>query len=264
MAKKRGRPSRRSDYWEHEFARQKSELWKIAEDEEFKHCMDKDSFRGIYYDPVKVISNYGRVWTLTTHSFMKPYRNRLRGYHRVDVTVAGKRHNPNKTMFVHGMVANYFCNKDAVKLYGEENVEAHHTKAFDRTIKIYERQPEDGKKFYINCWKYLEWTEKKTEHKKITKLQYGNVPDETEDAVLYRSAQEHHPLSELRTTVRIQEELTPERKEEMGLPEEAEYIVNKTESVKVVFDPSDPKPDNLVEPKSEVLRKSVGLEAQED
>lgn len=194
---------------------------------------------------------------------MKPYKDKRRGYYRVDVTSAGKRHNPSETMFVHRMVANYFCNKDAVKLYGEENVEAHHAKAFKRTIEIYENQPEEGKKFYINYWKYLEWTEK-TEHDKIDNLQYRAIPKGTEDGIIYASAQ-YHPMSEVRTTVRKIEELTPERKKELNLPEDAENQIAQTHTVKLVFDSSvDPKPkkkpDNLVEPKTAPLRKFVGLE----
>lgn len=183
MAKKRGPKVPNIRTCERLFREQQSRFWKIAKDEEFRHCIDKESFHGEFYDPEKVISNYGRIWSLNTEDFIHSYqKEKPDGYFVIDVSAAGKRHNispksgkPRAKMFIHRAVANYFCDKTAVSIYGEDNVEAHHSYSHKKTLPFYKPERNKHNKYWINYWEYLHWTDK-DQHSEITQDQ-KTIPD---------------------------------------------------------------------------------------
>lgn len=164
------------DIWIQAYNEQEPDIWKIAEDEKFKQCLDRQSFNGKFYDPKKVISNYGRVWSLNVCRFIKQDRS-ISGYYRVPVSALGKTINPRNHLMIHQTVANYFCDKKAVEIYGEANVKAHHKYSHKKTHLFY--KPEKGKynKYWINYWGYIHWTVE-DEHDRITRQQKA-IPDPT-------------------------------------------------------------------------------------
>lgn len=178
MAKKKGRTVPNIRTCRRLFEEQKAKFWKVAKDEEFKHCTDKDAFSGEFYDPEKVLSNYGRVWSLVSEKFIKTCKRQLPdGYYVTDVSASGQIHNinprtkkPRTKMSIHRAVAYYFCDKKAVEIYGEKNVEAHHKASYTATLPFYDSQKGRYKKYWINNWKNLEWTVK-DEHNRITQKQ---------------------------------------------------------------------------------------------
>lgn len=89
----------------------------------YKHCTDTISFNGRYFVPCWVVTSKSRIWSLKLSRWIKTYREKKR-----DCVYAS---NPKRTLSVHLLVANYFCDKSVVELYGEENVEGHHEESFD-------------------------------------------------------------------------------------------------------------------------------------
>lgn len=91
-----------------------------GEVEQWKRCLDKDTFGGRCYCPAYVISSFGRIWSLEkgkNGGLMKPFRSkskRTEGYWKVKVSESGNTriYNPVKNSFIHKLVATYFCDLD--------------------------------------------------------------------------------------------------------------------------------------------------------
>lgn len=101
----------------------------INEGEDYKHCLDKESFNGSYYDPMIVITSEGRIWSLYKESFLKlGGMVNAHGYLRVKVSKAAKEYNHTSTTLVHNLVANYFCDKKLIEIMEEDYtaVQVHH------------------------------------------------------------------------------------------------------------------------------------------
>lgn len=130
---------------------------KKYDDEEFKQCLDYDSFNGAMYKPYWVISNHGRCFSMVKQKmdFITADQNPKDGrytYLNGDIRVK-----------VHRLVANYFCDKAVVEKNGEENVEVDHTPSFDRNKSNEEN----------NYYKNLSWIYAKTHDELVTRLERG-------------------------------------------------------------------------------------------
>ena len=100
--------------------------------EEMKHCLDKKSFGGKYYNPCWVVTSKGRIYSLYKKAWMNPWLDSI-GKRKKDGSYPEKRYclKGDRKVWVHLLVANYFCDKAAVELYGEKNVDVHHRIVFD-------------------------------------------------------------------------------------------------------------------------------------
>ena len=248
-------------YWKKQFEEQKPKMWKVAKDEEFKHCIDKDSFNGKFYDPEKVISNYGRVWLLYSKRFKKNYDKSKDGYYRVDVSAkgkniqkSGKRTNPDNHMLIHRMVANYFCDKTAVEIYGEKNVEAHHKYSHSFTLPFYESQRGRYKKYWINYYKFIVWTQV-DDHEDINKLQ-KRISSQLEHVKDKLESNPPYPPMWIDTKgLSSKEELSPEElvevvelAKQVGVSEDEIRIVDKKHHNLEELEHSDNQADMLEDP----------------
>lgn len=102
----------------------------------YKHCIDGVSFGGRYNVPCWVLTSEGRVWSLwSTGRWIKicleecGIQNAQGDYKQKKYCVHPSK--PKPKIWIHQLVANYFCDKSVVELYGEENVEVHHKESFD-------------------------------------------------------------------------------------------------------------------------------------
>ena len=113
--------------------------------EEYKHCLDWDSWGGRYYCPCWVVTSEGRVWSLWFERFNTPYFERSGNRNANGEYFQGKYYYQNGTeqilerfgikrparCYVHCLVANYFCDKTAIELFGEEHCKVHHIFGYD-------------------------------------------------------------------------------------------------------------------------------------
>ncbi len=114
--------------------------------EKYWHCLDKDSLGGGCYDPLKVITSEGRVWSLRDNypnGDFYNYENMVNdnGYYYVATSGTASEVNPEtglpynqlKTMTIHKLVANYFCDRTMLEIMKEINKQKNET-IFDLTL----------------------------------------------------------------------------------------------------------------------------------
>ena len=207
---KAGRPAKTLDQLKRLYERQKDKIEastltsKSGEVEQWKHCLDIESFNGACYCPQYVISSFGRVWDLDkgenggikTVSGNKATRGNRDGYRKVNVPKAGNARNinPNKNAYVHHLVANYFCDLDHEqrslmiemgRAKNENDFEVHH-------ISLQKLLGETGDKW--DNLQYLGATHHKAIHD-LKKANKGNDPKKRERA-RKRFAQKYGDLFE--------------------------------------------------------------------
>ena len=96
----------------------------MAEREEYAHCIDREYFGGSCYDPAKVVTSNGRVWSLRENDFIDETANTNdHGYRRVSVSGSASDINKMTYMSIHKLVANYFCDKRIIKIMEKVNKE---------------------------------------------------------------------------------------------------------------------------------------------
>lgn len=135
--------------WIAEFRRQERKIREAFPGEQFKQCLDKDSFNMRYYNPMWVVTDHGNVWSLWKERPLKAYAEQqgvknkdgeypsVKYYYRNSCREAILK-NGNQGMlriFSHQLVANYFCDKTVINRYGEANVEVHHIFGYDETAE---------------------------------------------------------------------------------------------------------------------------------
>lgn len=149
------------------FKEQRADIEKeLYSGEKIKQCLDKESFGGKYYNPVWVVTDKGRIYSLAHKKWLKPSLVNV-GKKRKDGSYPEKRYkvsnSAGKVLYVHGLIANYFCDKTAVRKYGEKMVEVHHKHAFDVKKSCEEN----------NCADNLYYTEKGLHRKLLNLIQSG-------------------------------------------------------------------------------------------
>lgn len=150
----------------------KAEIEAMLEpDEQYAHCIDSESFGGRYFLPQMVVTSYGRIFTLSDNKprqikcyleecgprnkkgelIQKKYFYRIgNGEHILNIKA-------------HQIVANYFCDKSVVEMYGEENVEVHHIGGYDTSYP----------NTYLNRW---------------DRLQYAYIPSHNDMSLMQRGS----------------------------------------------------------------------------
>ena len=95
----------------------------LLPDEVLIQCLDKESFNGKYYIPYWAISNKGRCWSIWKCGWLNlslwGNKNRYWG-------LTYLRNGKMTHIKVSWLVANYFCDKTPIDLYGEDGVDVHH------------------------------------------------------------------------------------------------------------------------------------------
>ena len=285
-----GRPVKTVDQLKRLYERQKDRISAITlttesgEVEQWKHCLDTESFGGACYCPSFVISSFGRVWNLDegdngnlkTLTSSKAKRDQVEGYLKIHIPQAGKAReiNPNKNVYIHVLVANYFCDLDHEqrslmiekgRATSEKDLSVHHI-SLNRL----------GKK-YVNKWDNLQYLGKKY-HKAIHDLLKANMSknEETKAKARKRFNKKYGELSNDPLMLAILNayakgtnkdnrlSITYRRLSENEIEEltTEDYTVDPiVENITVTqkFDKKQ-KPMDLVEPKNKVLRSSVGLD----
>ena len=156
--------------WIERFAEQKERIYAdLAEGETVKHCLDAESFGGIFYNPQWVITSEARLWSLGKNrnagGWNIPYAHeRTRRWNmRNDWHETKERLGltSEKKIYHHQIVANYFCDKKAIELFGEENCVPHHVFRYHHLLDdgIVQDRQEDCT--WNNRSKHLRWVTKK-------------------------------------------------------------------------------------------------------
>ena len=141
----------------------------LMEGEIIVHCLDDKSFGGKFYFPKWAVTNKARVYSLYKNDWLKSHRKKS-GKKLKNGIYSTQRDCIDHTN-VHQLVANYFCDKTPIDLYGEKNVEVHHRYSFNPNKSCEEN----------NCAENLRY-EYKPDHKEITSMQNGSyvIPEETD------------------------------------------------------------------------------------
>lgn len=151
----------------------------LLKGEKIEQMTDQKSFKGRYYYPAYAVTNKGRVWSIINHKWLAPQAvGTDRSYWAVDLL--------GTMVKVHLLVANYFCDKYAVEVFGEANVQVHHKKVVDvpEELKTKECTEEKIKSCMdANAAENLCY-QKTDDHLMITKFSnHQNVPEESKGKV---------------------------------------------------------------------------------
>lgn len=126
-------------FWTQEFTRQEEAIKALMlPGEKFVQCLDNESFNGKYYHPMWVATSFGRVYSLASKKFLaiKPKavgaRKKNGEYSGTSYYYIGGK------ISAHRLTANYFCDKRAIKKYGEAAVVVHHIQEFDASFGLVE------------------------------------------------------------------------------------------------------------------------------
>lgn len=132
--------------WMDRFEDQRARIQAALFDEEkMKQMLDEESFNGRFYNPMWVITSEARVWSLAKNhnhgGFLLPKRSR-QGRRNQDGEYPATRRWYEKNiwpevvekfgtasmvqLYYHQMVANYFCDRTALDIFGESHCVAHH------------------------------------------------------------------------------------------------------------------------------------------
>ena len=290
---KPGRQPKTLDQLKRLYERQKDRIAEITltdksgEVEQWKHCLDTKSFEGKRYCPQYVVSSFGRVWDLDKGkdgelkklTGNRSKRDTVEGYLKINVPQSGNARaiNPNRNVYVHELVANYFCDLDHEQ----------------RTLMIEKGRAKNENDFavhhislnrlggtFVNKWDNLQYLGK-IYHKAIHDLLKANISKNeeirqkrnrsfkkkygalTEDplmsALLNAYASGTHKDNKLSITYkRLSNEEIEKERLRLNLPEHMDVDpISETVFTSQRFEK---RPENVVEPQTTPLRKSVGLE----
>ena len=125
----------RQNYWIEKFHEQEERIKAERYDgEKIVQCLDTKSFDGKYYNPMWVVTSEARIWSLARNhehgDWNLPYPNKKTNRWYVknnwDETVKRLNDKSENTIYMHQIVANYFCDRTAINIYGENNCAPHH------------------------------------------------------------------------------------------------------------------------------------------
>lgn len=163
-------------YWVRKFQEQEELIRHNLPNENYKHCLDKDHFGMRYYNPIWVVTNEAHVWSLQYKRLLSPNQDmggtrskdgeysQSRYYFKNSCPDAVKKVGVKKEIkvFVHQLVANYFCDRMPVNLYGEDACVVHHIFGYD----------EGADCTWLNRANHIQYV-RKIEHKLLNALQNG-------------------------------------------------------------------------------------------
>lgn len=173
------------------FNEQEQRIREKADGASYAHCIDRESFGGSCYDPTKVVTSNGRVWSLRSGDFLdEEALTNIHGYYRVAVSASASDYNHSQYMTIHKLVANYFCDKSL----------------FDVMRKVNEREGENIFDLGIDMYgNYNDVTIHHMDHDKLNNradnLQY--IYDKLHDAITALHNRNNNNLSQL-SVVRYQ------------------------------------------------------------
>ena len=172
--------------WIARFEAQKNDIKaQLFEKEQIEQCCDTKSFDGRYYNPMWVVTSEARIWSLPSHRFLSPKRSVQGRRNRNGEYTATSRwyeknnwhetvaHFGNKDMvqvYYHQIVANYFCDRKAIDLFGEENCIPHHIFRYRPLLDDGLVHTEQEDCTWNNRAKHLRWVSKH-DHTILTYLQ---------------------------------------------------------------------------------------------
>ena len=182
-------------YWIKKFKEQEELIKQAFPGENYKQCLDKVSFGMRYYNPVWVVTDEAHVWSLKLMRALPGYqddggtknkdgeytqhRYHLKNSWYESVKASGRKY-PLRVYF-HQLVANYFCDKLAITLFGEEECVPHHIFGYDESASCQ----------WLNRAKHIQYV-KKEHHKLLNALQKGIKPEDFEKYGLENSAVMRH------------------------------------------------------------------------
>lgn len=152
----------------------------LHEGERIVQCLDKKSFNARYYNPCWLVTSEARIFSLYDMCWREPYQDKAGcGYRDAEGIYSQKPYylyNTNKyakecagvdfdlKVYIHRIVANYFCDKNAIEQYGEHDCEVHHIIPYN-----YDRSCTEN-----NRASNLQYISKDT-HREVTQVSEGNI-----------------------------------------------------------------------------------------
>ena len=121
--------------WITRFGEQRERIQaELFEGETIKQCLDTESFGGRLYNPQWIITSEARLWSLARNhnaggwNTPYPHESTRRWYMKNNWHETTDRLGLDSEAIIyhHQIVANYFCDKKAIYLFGEENCVPHH------------------------------------------------------------------------------------------------------------------------------------------
>lgn len=158
--------------------------------EEIAHCLDAEHFGGRYYNPEWVITSEARLWSLGKNrnaggwNTPYPHERTRRWYTSSDWHETKERLGlENIKIYYHQIVANYFCNRKPIELFGEENCVPHHVFGYIHLFDQGVVQTRQECCTWNNRAKHLKWTTS-GDHAVLNYLQDAKNSRETEDEII--------------------------------------------------------------------------------
>lgn len=152
----------------------------LHEGERIVHCLDKESFNARYYNPCWLVTSEARIFSLYDMCWREPYQDEAGCGHRDAEGNYSQRpyylYNTNNyamecagidsnlKIYIHRLIANYFCDKKVIEQHGEDNCEVHHIVPYN-----YDRSCTEN-----NRASNLQYILKDT-HRAVTQVSEGNV-----------------------------------------------------------------------------------------
>lgn len=189
--------------WIDRFEEQKDRIQNVLFDgETIKQMLDEESFDGRFYNPMWVITSEARIWSLAKNNnhggLLIPKRSQQGRRNRAGEYTATRRWYEKNIwpevvekvgvtsmaqLYYHQMVANYFCDKKAVEIFGESSCVAHHIFRYRELVDegIVNTKEEDCT--WNNRAKHLRWVSK-ADHAVLTFIQNSWYEKKTIDYIL--------------------------------------------------------------------------------
>ena len=177
--------------WIARFEEQKNRIQRdLAMGETIEHCLDTEHFGGRYYNPEWVITSEARIWSLAKNRNVGgwntpyPHERTRRWYASNDWHETKERLGlENIKTYYHQIVANYFCDRKALDLFGEENCVPHHVFGYVHLFDQSVVQTRQECCTWNNRSKHLKWTTK-GDHAVLNYLQDAKNSRETEEKII--------------------------------------------------------------------------------
>lgn len=163
--------------------------------ESFCHCLDKESFSMRFYNPVWIVTSEARIYSLKCMKWLDPYQDKngsgrkkssgeriQKPYYLRNSNTEAMAKNQVKSAIrvqIHQLVANYFCDKAIVEIYGEDKCEVHHKKSYNYEKPCSENNRASNLQYII-----------KKDHNELTKISMGNVEGDLLTCMLARTGSE--------------------------------------------------------------------------
>ncbi len=193
----------KKEEWIKRFEDQKERIQKeLFDGETMQQCLNTKSFNGRFYNPMWVITSEARIWSLAKNKnhgdWLSPKRSNQgkrnadggytatrRWYEKNNWEETVRRFNKPEMVqvYYHQIVANYFCDKTAIDIFGEDNCVSHHIFGYKRLFDNGMVQDKQTDCTWNNRAKHLRWTLKK-DHTVLSYIQDPKNARQTLDEVI--------------------------------------------------------------------------------